>query len=71
MIPQGVNTRCYSTIDCTGGVIKEYCKLFDSSTDNVNHCCYDGDVTNPRDNPNNIYFSLDGGECRPCGRKLQ
>ena len=68
-IPQGVITRCYTNGDCTGEINEELSQLFVSSSDNENHCCYDGDITDPRPNPEMLSFTLNGGECRRCDGK--
>ena len=70
MIPQGDNTRCYSTGDCTGPENKEFCLLFDKSTDNINHCCYDSNLNTPRANPSMLSFTINRGGCRSCDGKL-
>ena len=69
MIPQGVNTRCYSTDDCTGPINEEFCQLFDRLTDNINHCCYESSLNMPRSNPDMLSFTLNGGGCRICNGK--
>ena len=48
--------------------------LFTGVAEEINHCCYDvdgstGAITQIAD-PANTYFSLAGGECRSCTRKL-
>ena len=69
-IPQGVVTRCYNTGDCNGAVNEQFSQLFDSSQDNINHCCYDGnDILSPRSTPEMLSFTLNGGGCRSCDGK--
>jgi len=51
--------------------------LFTGAAQEINHCCYnmgvdpDGDgIPEQVADPANTYFSLAGGECRSCTRKL-
>ena len=42
--------------------------MFDESVADLNHCCFDeddGSITRIT-NPEMMYFSLNGGECRSC-----
>ena len=67
-----MNTRCYSTGDCTGPENEAYCQLFNSLTDNINHCCYDdSDLSMPRPNSDMLSFTLNGGGCRRCDGKFK
>ena len=70
MIPQGLNTRCYSTADCTGPINRQFCQLFDGDTDNINHCCYDTSLSMPRSGLAMLSFTINGGGCRSCDGKV-
>ena len=69
-IPQGVITRCYSTSDCSDAGNEEFNQLFDTSIFDINHCCYDASLSTPRTNIEALYFTLNGGGCRSCDRKV-
>ena len=68
-IPQGVVTRCYSTSDCGGPEDETLCQLFDRTAGDLNHCCYEDNITTLRSNPENLSFRLNGGTCRSCNGK--
>ena len=68
-IPQGLNTRCYSTADCTGPINRQFCQLFDENNLNINHCCYDLSSSMPRSGLNMLSFTINGGGCRRCDGK--
>lgn len=70
-IPADTETRCYSSSNCQFGTeIAELNALFESG-DELNACCLiSGTTTKLRDDHLSTYFSLVGGECRRCDRKL-
>jgi len=70
-IPEGVVTRCYDTVDCTGQENIQLSQLFNDSrpAEDLNYCCFNEDMT-PRSGISSLSFTLNGGACRRCDGKL-
>ena len=73
-IPDGVELRCYSTVTCSSGSeITGIDTIMANDGTVINHCClnFDTDTVSASLAPDSTsrYFSLDGGECRSCGRE--
>ena len=69
-IPFGTEARCYSSSNCQFGTeIEELNALF-ASEQELNVCCLAPDFESLRKDHLSVYFSLEGGECRRCDRKL-
>ena len=60
-------TSCYSTSDCTGRR-NAFTQMFNQMAGDLNHCCFDGDLSTPRSNPDSLSFCVGGGDCRSCDR---
>ena len=70
LIPPGIETKCYSSGDCSGAVNEEFTQRFDSSQRNINQCCYNSFTSyNLRSNLQMLSFKLNDGECRRCDGK--
>jgi len=73
-IPEDVELRCYSTATCSSGSeVTGIDTIMTIESIIINHCCLtydaDSDVVSHTPGLTSRYFSLDGGECRSCGRE--